>query len=63
MLQPPLIKAIFTGDVEEVRLLLGQKEDVNLQDAEKRSPLHAASFNWQRSYSRGSDTEWGESEY
>lgn len=44
LFQPPLIKAIFTGDVEEVQLLLGQKEDVNFQDSEKRSPLHAAAF-------------------
>lgn len=44
LFQPPLIKAIFTGDVEEVQLLLGQKEDVNYQDSEKRSPLHAAAF-------------------
>jgi serine/threonine-protein phosphatase 6 regulatory ankyrin repeat subunit A len=44
LFQPPLVKAIFTGDVEEVQLLLGQKEDVNLQDSEKRSPLHAAAF-------------------
>jgi ankyrin repeat protein len=44
LFQPPLIKAVFTGDVEEVQLLLGQKEDVNYQDSEKRSPLHAAAF-------------------
>lgn len=44
LFQPPLVKAIFTGDVEEVQLLLGQKEDVNFQDSEKRSPLHAAAF-------------------
>jgi ankyrin repeat protein len=44
LFQPPLVKAIFSGDAEEVQLLLGQKEDVNLQDSEKRSPLHAAAF-------------------
>ncbi|KAJ9592428.1 hypothetical protein L9F63_015844, partial [Diploptera punctata] len=42
--KPPLVKAVFMGNVEEVRLLLGQKEDVNYQDPEKRSPLHAAAF-------------------
>jgi serine/threonine-protein phosphatase 6 regulatory ankyrin repeat subunit A len=44
LFQPPLIKAVFTGDIEEVQLLLGQREDVNFQDSEKRSPLHAAAF-------------------
>lgn len=31
-LQPPLIQSIFAGDVEEIKLLLGQhQEDVNAQ--------------------------------
>ena len=43
-LQPPLVKAIFLGDINEVHHLLSTNPDVNIQDEEKRSPLHAASF-------------------
>ncbi|KAK9754189.1 Ankyrin repeats (3 copies) [Popillia japonica] len=42
--QPPLIQAIFTGEVDAVRKLLESKQDVNYQDFEKRSALHAAAF-------------------
>ncbi|GJQ85972.1 hypothetical protein Trydic_g21818 [Trypoxylus dichotomus] len=42
--QPPLIQAIFSGEVDTVRKLLESKEDVNYQDFEKRSALHAAAF-------------------
>ncbi|KAG1712158.1 Serine/threonine-protein phosphatase 6 regulatory ankyrin repeat subunit A [Nymphon striatum] len=40
--QPPLIKAIFSGNVDKVQELLYCKENVNSQDIEGRSPLHAA---------------------
>uniref|UniRef100_A0A8C1WYU2 Ankyrin repeat domain 28b n=1 Tax=Cyprinus carpio TaxID=7962 RepID=A0A8C1WYU2_CYPCA len=42
--QPSLIKAIFNGDADEVRSLIFKKEDVNVQDCEKRTPLHAAAY-------------------
>lgn len=42
--QPGLIKACFHGDPDEVRSLLHKKEDVNYQDVQKRTPLHAAAF-------------------
>lgn len=43
-LQPPLLQAIFHGNVEAIRTLLSQKEDVNWQDKEQRSLLHAAAY-------------------
>lgn len=43
-MQPPLVKAIFAGDVNEVQHLLSLNSDSNIQDEEKRSPLHCASF-------------------
>ncbi|XP_065166554.1 serine/threonine-protein phosphatase 6 regulatory ankyrin repeat subunit A-like isoform X2 [Atheta coriaria] len=46
--QPLLIQAIFNGELEDVRQLLAFKPDVNYQDAEKRSPLHAAAFKGDR---------------
>lgn len=42
--QPPLIQAIFAGDVQEVIELIKNNSDVNYQDADKRTPLHAAAF-------------------
>uniref|UniRef100_A0A671LG06 Serine/threonine-protein phosphatase 6 regulatory ankyrin repeat subunit A-like n=1 Tax=Sinocyclocheilus anshuiensis TaxID=1608454 RepID=A0A671LG06_9TELE len=42
--QPALLKAIFNVDPDEVRSLIFQKEDVNVQDNEKRTPLHAAAY-------------------
>lgn len=43
-----MIQAIFNGELEDVRQLLAFKPDVNYQDAEKRSPLHAAAFKGDR---------------
>uniref|UniRef100_A0A8C9RUE2 Ankyrin repeat domain 28 n=1 Tax=Scleropages formosus TaxID=113540 RepID=A0A8C9RUE2_SCLFO len=43
-LQPSLLKAIFNVDPDEVRSLIFKKEDVNVQDNEKRTPLHAAAY-------------------
>uniref|UniRef100_A0A8U7NVW5 Ankyrin repeat domain 52 n=1 Tax=Corvus moneduloides TaxID=1196302 RepID=A0A8U7NVW5_CORMO len=43
-LQPPLVQAIFNRDVEEVRSLLNQKENINVLDQERRTPLHAAAY-------------------
>uniref|UniRef100_A0A452SSU2 Ankyrin repeat domain 52 n=1 Tax=Ursus americanus TaxID=9643 RepID=A0A452SSU2_URSAM len=43
-LQPPLVQAIFSRDVEEVRSLLSQKENINVLDQERRTPLHAAAY-------------------
>uniref|UniRef100_A0A671LFV7 Serine/threonine-protein phosphatase 6 regulatory ankyrin repeat subunit A-like n=1 Tax=Sinocyclocheilus anshuiensis TaxID=1608454 RepID=A0A671LFV7_9TELE len=37
-------KSIFNVDPDEVRSLIFQKEDVNVQDNEKRTPLHAAAY-------------------
>ncbi|MBN3314346.1 ANR28 phosphatase, partial [Atractosteus spatula] len=42
--KPPLLKAIFNVDPDEVRSLIFKKEDVNVQDNEKRTPLHAAAY-------------------
>uniref|UniRef100_A0A8C3QDY9 Uncharacterized protein n=1 Tax=Geospiza parvula TaxID=87175 RepID=A0A8C3QDY9_GEOPR len=42
--QPPLVQAIFNRDVEEVRSLLNQKENINVLDQERRTPLHAAAY-------------------
>ncbi|KAK9888372.1 hypothetical protein WA026_000624 [Henosepilachna vigintioctopunctata] len=42
--QPPLIQAIFAGDLEGTKELLNNNVDVNLPDSEKRTALHAASF-------------------
>uniref|UniRef100_A0A9J7Y3M3 Ankyrin repeat domain 28 n=2 Tax=Cyprinus carpio TaxID=7962 RepID=A0A9J7Y3M3_CYPCA len=42
--QPALLKAIFNVDPDEVRSLVFKKEDVNVQDNEKRTPLHAAAY-------------------
>lgn len=44
--EPHLVQAVFKADLEEVRDLLldGAHEDVNYQDAERRSVLHAAAF-------------------
>uniref|UniRef100_A0A3Q3LVJ4 Serine/threonine-protein phosphatase 6 regulatory ankyrin repeat subunit A-like n=1 Tax=Mastacembelus armatus TaxID=205130 RepID=A0A3Q3LVJ4_9TELE len=42
--QPSLLRAIFNVDPEEVRSLIFKKEDVNIQDNEKRTPLHAAAY-------------------
>uniref|UniRef100_A0A672ZP70 Uncharacterized protein n=1 Tax=Sphaeramia orbicularis TaxID=375764 RepID=A0A672ZP70_9TELE len=42
--QPALLKAIFNVDPDEVRSLIFKKEDVNAQDNEKRTPLHAAAY-------------------
>uniref|UniRef100_A0AAQ4QD78 Ankyrin repeat domain 44 n=1 Tax=Gasterosteus aculeatus aculeatus TaxID=481459 RepID=A0AAQ4QD78_GASAC len=44
ILIPPLIQAIFSGDPEEIRMLIYKSEDINALDAEKRTPLHAAAF-------------------
>ncbi|KAF5291783.1 hypothetical protein FQA39_LY14271 [Lamprigera yunnana] len=41
--EPSLIQAIFSGKLDTVRNVL-QFDDVNLQDCQKRSPLHAASY-------------------
>uniref|UniRef100_A0A667YM70 Uncharacterized protein n=1 Tax=Myripristis murdjan TaxID=586833 RepID=A0A667YM70_9TELE len=43
-LQPSLLRAIFNVDPDEVRALIFKKEDVNVQDNEKRTPLHAAAY-------------------
>uniref|UniRef100_A0A674G8U6 Ankyrin repeat domain 52 n=1 Tax=Taeniopygia guttata TaxID=59729 RepID=A0A674G8U6_TAEGU len=42
--RPPLVQAIFNRDVEEVRSLLNQKENINVLDQERRTPLHAAAY-------------------
>uniref|UniRef100_A0A8B9KPF9 Ankyrin repeat domain 28 n=1 Tax=Astyanax mexicanus TaxID=7994 RepID=A0A8B9KPF9_ASTMX len=42
--KPSLLKAIFNVDPDEVRSLIFKKEDVNVQDNEKRTPLHAAAY-------------------
>uniref|UniRef100_A0A8C4HHT0 Ankyrin repeat domain 28b n=1 Tax=Dicentrarchus labrax TaxID=13489 RepID=A0A8C4HHT0_DICLA len=42
--KPALLKAIFNVDPDEVRSLIFKKEDVNAQDNEKRTPLHAAAY-------------------
>uniref|UniRef100_A0A672J6T0 Uncharacterized protein n=1 Tax=Salarias fasciatus TaxID=181472 RepID=A0A672J6T0_SALFA len=42
--KPSLLKAIFNVDPDEVRSLIFKKEDVNIQDNEKRTPLHAAAY-------------------
>uniref|UniRef100_A0A8C6KED5 Ankyrin repeat domain 28 n=1 Tax=Nothobranchius furzeri TaxID=105023 RepID=A0A8C6KED5_NOTFU len=44
LFQPSLLKAIFNVDPDEVRSLIFKKEDVNVQDNEKRTPLHAAAY-------------------
>lgn len=44
LLQPPLLQAIFLGDMEEVFALLLEQEDINWQDKEQRSLLHAAAY-------------------
>uniref|UniRef100_A0AAX7UL74 Ankyrin repeat domain 28b n=1 Tax=Astatotilapia calliptera TaxID=8154 RepID=A0AAX7UL74_ASTCA len=41
---PSLLRAIFNVDPDEVRALIFKKEDVNIQDNEKRTPLHAAAY-------------------
>uniref|UniRef100_A0A8C8BBM8 Ankyrin repeat domain 52 n=1 Tax=Otus sunia TaxID=257818 RepID=A0A8C8BBM8_9STRI len=41
---PPLVQAIFNRDIEEVRSLLNQKENINVLDQERRTPLHAAAY-------------------
>lgn len=38
------MQAIFKGDSDEIQSLLKENIDVNYQDEEKRSPLHAAAF-------------------
>ncbi len=43
-MQPLLIQAIFRGDFNEIKNLLKENVDINYQDEEKRSPLHAAAF-------------------
>uniref|UniRef100_A0A674K4I8 Ankyrin repeat domain 52 n=1 Tax=Terrapene triunguis TaxID=2587831 RepID=A0A674K4I8_9SAUR len=43
-LGPPLVQAIFNRDIEEVRSLLNQKENINILDQERRTPLHAAAY-------------------
>lgn len=43
-IMPSLVQAIFNGDPDEVRALIFKKEDVNFQDNEKRTPLHAAAY-------------------
>uniref|UniRef100_A0AAX7UI30 Ankyrin repeat domain 28b n=1 Tax=Astatotilapia calliptera TaxID=8154 RepID=A0AAX7UI30_ASTCA len=42
--EPSLLRAIFNVDPDEVRALIFKKEDVNIQDNEKRTPLHAAAY-------------------
>uniref|UniRef100_A0A4W4EFE0 Ankyrin repeat domain 44 n=1 Tax=Electrophorus electricus TaxID=8005 RepID=A0A4W4EFE0_ELEEL len=42
--QPPLVQAIFSGDPDEIRMLIYKSEDINALDTEKRTPLHAAAF-------------------
>ncbi|XP_060109507.1 serine/threonine-protein phosphatase 6 regulatory ankyrin repeat subunit C isoform X1 [Heteronotia binoei] len=42
--QPPLVQAIFNRDIEEVRSLLSQQENINVLDQERRTPLHAAAY-------------------
>ncbi|KAJ3609681.1 hypothetical protein NHX12_024194 [Muraenolepis orangiensis] len=39
-----LLRAIFKVDADEVRSLIFKKEDINIQDVEKRTPLHAAAY-------------------
>ncbi|XP_023213923.1 serine/threonine-protein phosphatase 6 regulatory ankyrin repeat subunit A-like, partial [Centruroides sculpturatus] len=41
---PPLVQAVFKGDINEVQELLFNREEVNYQDSERRSILHAAAF-------------------
>ena len=38
------IKAVFEGNYEEVENLLNKSTTANVSDAEKRTPLHLASF-------------------
>uniref|UniRef100_A0A8B9RJM5 Ankyrin repeat domain 52 n=1 Tax=Astyanax mexicanus TaxID=7994 RepID=A0A8B9RJM5_ASTMX len=38
----PLVQAIFSRNVEEVKFLLHKNDDVNALDQERRTPLHAA---------------------
>ncbi|KAI4895489.1 hypothetical protein NFI96_016425 [Prochilodus magdalenae] len=42
LFQTPLVQAIFSRNVEEVKFLLHNKDDVNALDQERRTPLHAA---------------------
>ncbi|CAK8693153.1 unnamed protein product [Clavelina lepadiformis] len=39
-----IVQAIFNGNADEVRSLIYKKEDVNVSDSERRTPLHAAAF-------------------
>ena len=45
-LEPPLVRAIFSGDHGEVRSILedGSSDDINYVDSDKRSALHAAAW-------------------
>ncbi|KAM6928312.1 serine/threonine-protein phosphatase 6 regulatory ankyrin repeat subunit C-like [Xenentodon cancila] len=42
--QSPLIQAIFSRNAEDVTSLLDHNEDVNAQDQEQSTPLHAAAY-------------------
>ncbi|XP_075055694.1 serine/threonine-protein phosphatase 6 regulatory ankyrin repeat subunit C isoform X4 [Mixophyes fleayi] len=43
--QHPLVQAIFNRNLEEIQQLLSsQKENVNILDQERRTPLHAAAY-------------------
>uniref|UniRef100_A0A8C1KBT6 Ankyrin repeat domain 52a n=1 Tax=Cyprinus carpio TaxID=7962 RepID=A0A8C1KBT6_CYPCA len=42
--QPPLVQAIFNRNVDEVKLFLHKKDEVNALDQERRTPLHAAAW-------------------
>uniref|UniRef100_A0A8C1KAY1 Ankyrin repeat domain 52a n=1 Tax=Cyprinus carpio TaxID=7962 RepID=A0A8C1KAY1_CYPCA len=44
LLQPPLVQAIFNRNVDEVKLFLHKKDEVNALDQERRTPLHAAAW-------------------
>ncbi|XP_075247053.1 uncharacterized protein LOC142340364 [Convolutriloba macropyga] len=44
--EPEIVQACFLGDADKVRsILYKQKDDINILDSKKRSPLHAAAFN------------------
>uniref|UniRef100_A0A671MZU0 Serine/threonine-protein phosphatase 6 regulatory ankyrin repeat subunit C n=1 Tax=Sinocyclocheilus anshuiensis TaxID=1608454 RepID=A0A671MZU0_9TELE len=44
LLQTPLVQAIFNRNVDEVKLFLHKKDEVNALDQERRTPLHAAAW-------------------
>lgn len=42
--EPPLHKAAYKGDIEEIKTLIQQGEDVNGLNSEGATPLHWAAF-------------------